>query len=146
MSFLKVALALVAVAIVSIAGPWWLFRSPEFRQFKRLEYPQNDIYAKSLPIERRLDLYKEVKAWSGHNPIDTVENDFDDQPAQTYEIIKRRIKSGDRSRYYAGVIFDIDGKLGFRICDQPDRADIQSYLASVAPDMDSPEFRRLYTC
>jgi len=106
--------------------------TPAYQQIKELPYSQWDQYAASLPIERRLDLHKEIMERSGHNPKMTIEASFRAEPRETYSAIVKRIKMGDNSRYYLGVIYEINRSRGFRICSQPDRSIVQSYLSGIA--------------
>ncbi|MBB3360367.1 MULTISPECIES: hypothetical protein [unclassified Novosphingobium] len=121
--------------------------SPAYRQIEKLPYSEWDRYAASLPIEKRLDLQKEIMERSGANPQMTIEGAFSKQPSETYEALINRIKRGDHSRYYLGVIYEINRSDKFEICSQPDRRIIQSYLRGIAgypgQERQQPDF---YNC
>ena len=78
--------------------------SPEYRHIKDLPWQEWDSYASTLPIERRLDLHKEIRERSIH-PQMTIQLSFESQPRETYRAIVNRIKSGDTSRYYLDIIY-----------------------------------------
>lgn len=105
--------------------------TPNYRHIKELPYSEWDRYAASLPVEQALDLQEEIWRKSGHNPKMTIDESFSDRPAETYKAIVRRIRNGDTGRYYLGVIYNINRSPGFRICSQPDRSIVQSYLAGI---------------
>lgn len=138
-------LALMSLVLVGLAG--CDRGTPAYRNIKHLPYSEWDRYAASLPIEESLDLQKEIRERSGHNPQMTIEGSFSSRPVETYKSIVRRIKSGDTSRYYLGVIYEINRSPNFRICSQPDRAVVQSYLATMigypGEKRNQPNF---YTC
>lgn len=102
--------------------------SQPYNQIKDLPYTRWDSYAATLPLEQRLDLHKEIMSHAGHNPLNTIEGSFANQPVETYKSIVKRIRHGDKSRYYIGVIYEINRSSEFKICSQPDRAILQSYL------------------
>lgn len=105
--------------------------TPAYRHIKDLPYSEWDRYAESLPIEQVLDLQKEIWERSGHNPLMTIDHSFSKRPLEAYRSIVKRIEAGDTSRYYLGVIYDIDGSDGFKICAQADRKIVQGYLARI---------------
>lgn len=120
--------------------------SPAYSHIKDLPEAQWDSYASTLPIGQRLDLHKEIMNRSGHNPTMTIRLSFSSQPEETYKAINLRLKSGDKSRYYSTILYEIDGRRKFKICSQPDRKVIQDYLWSIATDAvkneDRPDFYR----
>ena len=125
--------------------------SPAYRHIKSLPYTQWEAYAATFPIEQRLDLHKEIRQRSGHNPKMTIEAIFATQPQETYRAIVKRLKSGNQSRFHMGVLYEIDASAGFKICDQPDIKIVQDYLAELSADFPAqpgigfldPDF---YTC
>ena len=102
--------------------------TPAYRHIKDLPYSEWTGYAASLPVEQALDLNKEIEARSGHNPPMTIVGSFSTRPAVTYMSLVRRIRTGDDSLSYLGIIYEIDRSADFSICDQPDRKFIQQYL------------------
>jgi hypothetical protein len=136
---------LVLVALASLTG--CDRGSPAYRHIKDLPYSQWDRYATSLPLEQRLDLHKEIMEQSGHNPQMTIEASFSAQPTETYKSVINRIRHGDKSRYYLGIIYEINRSPGFKVCSQPDRAVVQSYLSGIegypGQAQHQPEF---YSC
>ena len=138
-------LALSALIIVGLGG--CDRGTPAYRHIKDLPYSEWDRYAASLPIEQALDLQKEIRKRSGHNPQMTINGSFSSRPAETYKSIVRRIKNGDTSRYYLGAIYEINRSPKFKICSQPDRSVLQSYLAGMTgypgQKQHQPDF---YTC
>lgn len=138
-------LALSLLIIVGLAG--CDRGTPAYRHIKELPYSEWDRYAASLPVEQALDLQKEIRERSGHNPQMTIDGSFSSRPVETYKAIVRRLKNGDNSRYYLGAIYEINRSRGFRICSQPDRSVVQSYLAGMTgypgQKQNQPDF---YTC
>jgi hypothetical protein len=114
---------------------------------KDLPYSEWDRYAASLPIEQRLDLNEEIRDRSGHNPQMTIEASFSAQPSETYKSIVNRIRKGDTSIYYLGIIYEINRSPEFEICSQPDRKIVQDYLSGITgypgQELDEPDF---YNC
>lgn len=106
--------------------------SPEYKAINHLPYSQWRDYAASLPIDKRLDLSNEIRERSWHTPKNNIEDSFSNEPYYTYKAIIKRIRNQDNSRYYLGIIYDIDGKGGFKICNQPDRKILQMYLSGIA--------------
>lgn len=136
------------LVVVAIAGLTACYRgSPAYRHIKDLPYSEWDRYAASLPIEQRLDLNKEIRERSGHNPQMTIEASFSSQPAETYKSIVNRIRNGDTSRYYLGIICEINRSPEFKICSQRDRKIVQAYLSGITgypgQERDQPDF---YSC
>lgn len=135
---------MVVVAVASMAG--CDRGSPAYNHIKDLHYTQWESYAVTLPIDKRLDLHKEIMERSGHNPPMTIEFSFSAEPSETYNLIVKRLRNGDRSRYYQGVIYDIN-RSSFKICAQPDRRIVQEYLLGITGypghEKDRPDF---YTC
>jgi hypothetical protein len=136
------------LVVVAIAGLTACDRgSPAYRHIKDLPYSEWDRYAASLPIEQRLVLNKEIRERSGHNPQMTIEASFSSQPAETYKSIVNRIRNGDTSRYYLGIIYEINRSPEFKICSQPDRKVVQAYLSGITgypgQERDQPDF---YSC
>lgn len=105
--------------------------TPAYRQINDLPVSEWDRYAASLPIEQALDLQKEIGERSGHNPQMTIEGSFSGRPTETYASLVRRIRHGDKSRYYLGVFYEINRSPNFKICSQPDRSVVQSYLSTM---------------
>jgi len=121
--------------------------SPAYRHIKDLPYSEWNRYAASLPIEQRLDLNEEIRDRSGHNPQMTIEASFSAQPSETYKSIVNRIRKGDTSIYYLGIIYEINRSPEFEICSQPDRKIVQDYLSGITgypgQELDEPDF---YNC
>jgi hypothetical protein len=137
--------ALISLVVVGLAGCGR--GTPSYRHIKDLPYSEWDRYAASLPVEEALDLQKEIRQRSGHNPKMTIEGSFTSRPVETYKAVVRRIRSGDTSRYYQGVIYAIDESPNFKICSQPDRKVVQSYLASRTGYPGNERYRPdFYTC
>src|SRR3954447_3774526 len=90
--------------------------SREYRQISKLPYARWDGYASTLPLERRLDLHKEILSRSGPNPPMTIAFSFGRDPAASYRAIVHRLDSGDSDRAYLGLLFAIEGAKGFSIC------------------------------
>lgn len=105
--------------------------TPAYRHIKDLPVSEWNQYAASLPIEQALDLQREIGERSGHNPKMTIEGSFLSRPTETYASLVRRIKLGDKSRYYLGVFYEINRSPNFKICSQPDRSIVQSYLSTM---------------
>lgn len=121
--------------------------SSEYKQLTTLPYSQWNEYARSLPVERRLDLQREILERAGHNPPTTVSESFSGEPVATYEAILRRIRSGDHSPYYLGVIYAINRSPNFDMCRRQDRVVVQKYLRAIATDEVSPSNRpAFYSC
>jgi hypothetical protein len=136
---------LMSLVLIGLAG--CDHGTPAYRHIKDLPYSEWDRYAASLPIEQALDLQKELREKSGHNPQMTIEGAFANRPVETYNAIVRRIRDGDTSRYYLGVIYEINRSPRFKICSQSDRAVVQTYLSNMngypGQKRDQPSF---YTC
>ncbi len=105
--------------------------SSSYQHIKALPYSEWNSYAASLPIEKRLDLQKEIFERTGPNPQMTISESFFNQPLQTYISIRDRVKNGDRSIALLEVIYEIDRSPNFNICSQPDRNIIQIYLSQI---------------
>lgn len=146
MQILKHVINRFIIAFASAALAGCDHGSPEYTHIRNLPYAQWNRYASTLPVEKRLNLHKEIMR-SGHNPQMTIVSSFVDRPQETYQSLVRRITAGDNSRYYLPVIFEIDGRGNFTICDQKDRKILQEYLWSIATNAvktgDRPTF---YTC
>ena len=121
--------------------------SPTYNKIKDLPYSQWDSYAATLPIEQRIELHKEIMERSGPNPKMTIEASFSDKPNETYRSIVKHLRSGDKSRYYLGIIYEINRSPSFKLCNQPDRKIVQDYLGGMPryPEQSKsqPDF---YTC
>jgi hypothetical protein len=121
--------------------------TPAYRHIKELPYTEWELYAASLPIEQALDLQKEIWERSSHNPQMTIDGSFSSRPVETYASLVRRIKRGDTSSYYLGVIYAIDRPPHFTICSQPDRSVVQSYLAAFPGYPGAKQYQpNFYTC
>ena len=84
---------------------------------------------------------------SGHNPLNTISESFGADPQETYADIVKRLKAGDRSRFYLPVIYAINRSPAFRFCEQPDRRVIQQFLKDNMTDAVKPEHRPdFYRC
>ena len=112
-----------------------------YRHIKDLPLSKWESYSLTLPVEERLNLQKEIMERSGHNPQMTIEGAFSKQPDETYKAIVRRLKNNDRSRYYLSVLYEINRSPNFKICSQPDRKIVQTYLLTV---VDYPEGGRFH--
>jgi hypothetical protein len=121
--------------------------SPAYNRIKDLPYSQWDKYAATLPVEQRLDLHKEIMERSGHNPKMTIGASFSTNPESTYKSLVDRIRRGDNSRYYLGVIYEINRSPSFKICDQPDRKVVQGYLGGIVSYPGQKQYRPdFYDC
>jgi len=118
--------------------------SPEYEHIRRLPYDQWAAYGETLPVKKRIDLQLEIVRRSGHPPSMDMVPAFKADPGPTYGEIIKRLRSGDRNRYYQMIIYEIDGPKGFKICDQQDRRVIQDFLNEIATPAvklkDRPDF------
>ncbi len=120
--------------------------SADYRTLKELPPGEWTQFAARLPIERQLDLYLEVQR-SSHNPPQTITESFGGKPSETYRALVDRIRRGDTSRHYQGVLYEIDRNPSFAICDQPDRKVVQDFLWSIATNAVKPSDRpAFYRC
>ena len=121
--------------------------SSEYEHIEDLPHPEWENYARTLPLEQRLDLHKEIMERSGHNPLMTISGAFNNQTERTYRLIVDRLVAGDRSRHYVRVLYEINRQDDFEICDQPDREIVQTYLWDLATDAVPPDRRPdFYRC
>lgn len=121
--------------------------SSEYQHIDDLPYSQWESYAQTLPLEERLDLHNEIMERSGHNPLMTISGSFSDDPQKTYDAIVSRIDSGDTSRSYVRILYEINRQGDFAICGQPNRKAVQGYLWDMATDAVQPKDRAdFYTC
>lgn len=121
--------------------------SSEYEKIEALPHSEWANYARTLALEQRLNLHKEIMERSGHNPLVTISGAFNKEPEMTYDIIVNRLKSGDRSRYYINVLYEINRQENFDICNQPDRKIVQRYLWDLATDAVPPSRRAdFYRC
>lgn len=121
--------------------------SSNYQHIKALPSDQWNSYAATLPVDRRLTLHKEIMERSGHNPLNTISESFGADPQETYADIVKRLKAGDRSRFYLHVIYAIDRSPAFSVCEQPDRRVVQQFLRDNMTDAVKPEHRSdFYRC
>lgn len=121
--------------------------SAAYNHIKDLPYYEWNSYASTLSVEQRLNLHKEIMERASHNPNMRIEESFEAIPDETFDAIVKRLKHGDNSRYYSGVIYAITDSDKFQFCSKPDRKIIQKYLWDITgyPDdgINHPSF---FTC
>ena len=121
-------------------------RSAEYERMHDLPYDQWVAYAKSLPLQKRFQLHHEIAENDGHNPPETIDEAFADQPEESYRYMVDTIRSGEDHPEYLGIIFVIQRNPEFDLCKMPDRKIIQAFLettkGSLVREQDRPEFYR----
>lgn len=140
--------SLLLAVTVALAGLSSCDRgSSNYQHIKTRPPDQWNSYAATLPVDRRLTLHKEIMERSGHNPLNTISESFGADPQETYANIVKRLKAGDRSRFYLPVIYAINRSPNFKICDQSDRRVVQRFLWDHATDAVKREHRSdFYRC
>jgi hypothetical protein len=121
--------------------------SDEYKKIQDLPFSQWNSYAASLPISNRLDLYVELMNHSGHNPGHTIVESFGSDPHETYDGLVEKVQKGKSNINFVRIIYYIDGRDHFYICDQKNRKIIQNMLSAyrtgALEDRDRPRF---YDC
>ncbi len=121
-------------------------RSSNYENLMDIPPDRWETFAKSLPIDDRLDLHIEIME-SRHNPPHTIESAFQGDAVETYKLIVRRILEGDENRYYIPVIYEIDRDEDFSICRMDDRKVVQEFLWRNATSAVPPDKRaEFYYC
>lgn len=137
--------AFLGLTIVGLAG--CERGSPQYQRIEELPHSQWISYAESLPLDQRLSLHKEIMERSSHNPVMTISEAFDDEPKNTYDLIVKRLKGGDKNRHYLLILYEINRQKDFKICNQEDRRIVQNYLWRISTDAVEPGNRvNFYTC